>query len=502
MRKRIKNKIISLFAITLCVLCASCASNKGMTAGEVKPKKFTQEKFDEAIAKGNMEDALALTLGKKYAKNDIIIQKMDIALLSHFNKDYASSSRYFNSVNEDIKNAVTQSIAKGAIAALGNENAKEYAGSIYESHFLNVFNAFNYYNRGDLESAVALMKDLAQKRVIYDVVALAVANESDEEAEKEAQADADDGKGNKKSAASAASAINVDMNAINRRAPKKPTEEDVFSDSALERYVAVNFYAMQTQDRTTPIEVRGIAEQEIEQQSRLFKDRCPSYDLSEDISIPSGMGRVNILAFSGIIGRRSEHETYFPRDFIDGLEFVPPVTIDNITIPAFRLKFVFPEFKRNAKKIRSITAHIGEKEVPLLLLEDFDNAVEKDVNTKAYKAFKRSVFRSIFKKATAVTAGAITLSAASDLGTLAKIAAEISVSAAIDATDLAETADIRQVMALPSSAHAGGINLEPGVYPVSVRYYGVNNNLIAEESLGTVNVKAGNLILMESLCIR
>ena len=500
MKMRIKGFIAFL---ALVVLLASCASNSGTKGGAVKPKKFTQEKFDEAISRGDIDDALSMTLGRKYAKNDVIIQKLDIALMSHFAKDYQTSSQYFNSVNEDIKNAVTQSIAKGAIAALGNENAKEYAGSIYESHFLNVFNAFNYYNRGDLESAVALMKDLAQKRVMYDVVALAVANESDEEAEKEAQADADDGKGGKKkSAASAASAINVDMNAINRRAPKKPTEEDVFSDSALERYVAVNFYAMQTQDRTTPIEVRGIAEQEIEQQSRLFKDRCPSYDLSEDISIPNGMGRVNILAFSGIIGRRSEHETYFPGDFIDGLEFVPPVVIDNITIPAFRLKFVFPEFKRNAKKIRSITAYIGEKEVPLLLLEDFDNAVEKDVNTKAYKAFKRSVFRSIFKKATAVTAGAITLSAASDLGTLAKIAAEISVSAAIDATDLAETADIRQVMALPSSAHAGGINLEPGVYPVSVRYYGVNNNLIAEESLGTVNVKAGNLILMESLCIR
>lgn len=136
------------------------------------------------------------------------------------------------------------------------------------------------------------------------------------------------------------------------------------------------------------------------------------------------------------------------------------------------------------------------------MLEDFDSAVEKDVNTKAYKAFKRSVFRSILKKTVAVTAGAASISAASKNGELSRLTATLAASVAIDATDLAETADIRQVMALPSSANAGGINLEAGTYPVSVRYFGANGNLIAEESLGTVNVKAGKLVLMESLCIR
>ncbi len=498
MRNKLKTIHFVLATFFVITLCVSCASNSGVEVGGVKPKKFTQEKFDEAISKGDMTDAFAMTLGKKYANNDIIIQKMDIAMMSHYTKDYVSSSRYFNSVNEDIKNAVTQSLAKGAIAALGNENAKEYSGSIYESHFLNVFNAFNYYNRGDLESAVALMKDLAQKRVMYDMVALAVANESDEEAEKEASADAN----SKLSTRAAASSINVDMNAINRRSPRKPTEEDVFSDSALERYVALNFYKMQTLDRTTPIEVQGIAEQEIEQQGKLFKERCLAYDVNSDINIPEGMGRVNVLAFSGLIGRRREHATYFPGDFIDGMDFVPPVTIDEITVPAFRLKFVFPEFERKAKKIQRVTALIGEKEIELNLLEDFDSAVEKDVNTKAYKAFKRSVFRSILKKTVAVTAGAASISAASKNGELSRLAATLAASVAIDATDLAETADIRQVMALPSSANAGGINLEAGTYPVSVRYFGANGNLIAEESLGTVNVKAGKLVLMESLCIR
>ena len=498
MRNKLKTIHFVLATFFVITLSVSCASNGGIEVGGVKPKKFTQEKYDEAVSKGKIEDAFAMTLGKKYANNDIIIQKMDIAMMAHFTKDYASSSRYFNSVNEDIKNAVTQSLAKGAIAALGNENAKEYAGSIYESHFLNVFNAFNYYNRGDLESAVALMKDLAQKRVMYDVVALAVADESDDEAAKEASADAN----SKVNTAEAASKINVDMNAINRRAPRKPTEDDVFSDSALERYVALNFYKMQTLDRFTPIEVRGIAEQEIEQQGKLFKANCPSYDIERDIEIPDGMGRVNVLAFSGLIGRRREHATYFPGDFIDGMEYLPPLVIDDVTVPAFRLKFVFPEFERKPKKIQRVIARIGEQEIELSMLEDFDSAVEKDVNSKAYKAFKRSVFRSILKKSIAVTAGAKSIAATSDSGEFARMAATFAASVAIDATDLAETADIRQVMALPSSANAGGVNLAAGSYPVSVRYFGANGNLIAEESLGTVNVKAGKLVLMESLCIR
>ena len=499
MKMRIKGFIAFL---ALVVMLVSCASNSGARGGAVKPKKFTQEKFDEAISRGDIDDALSMTLGRKYAKNDVIIQKLDIALMSHFAKDYQTSSQYFNSVNEDIKNAVTQSIAKGAIAALGNENAKEYAGSIYESHFLNVFNAFNYYNRGDLESAVALMKDLAQKRVMYDMVALAVANESDEEAEKEAQADANDGKGgSKKSVGAAASSLNVDMNAVNRRAPKKPTEADVFADSALERYVALNFYKMQTLDRFTPIEVLGIAEQELEQQGKLFAERS-SYDVESDLNVAEGMGRVNVLAFSGLIGRRSAHTTYFPGDFVDGMDFLPPVRVGDVTIPAFRLKFVYPQFSRPQKKICAVTARIGDNEVPLLLLENFDDAVEKDVNTKAYKAFKRSVFRSILKKSAAITAGAATISAASQLGDLATLAAVASVSKAVDAVDALESADIRQVMALPSSANAGGINLAPGTYPVSVRYYNAGGVLVGEDNLGNVTVKAGKLVLLESLCIR
>jgi hypothetical protein len=506
--------VLAALSVVLSLSLTSCASTDSLAndgrVKNVKPKKFVQEDFDRAIASGNLEDALSMTVGRKYAKNDIIIQKMDIALMRHFTRDYAGSAAYLNSANEDIKNAVTQSIAKGAIAAIGNENAKEYAGAIYESHFLNVFNALNYYNRGDLESAVALMKDLAQKRVMYDSVALAVASESDEDIEKEAAADVAESesgkkgkKNNKKKAAkSSKSPFEVDMEAVNRRAPRKPAKEDIFTDSALERYAALNFYKMQLLDHTTPIDVRGIAEQEIEQQGKLFAVRAPSYNVTEDITIPSGQGRVNILAFSGLAGRRQEHATYFPGDFIDGMPFLPPVTIAGVTIPPFRLKFVYPEFIRKPKKIQRIVACVGSEEIELALLEDFDNDIWMDVNAKAYKAFKRSMFRSILKKSAAVTAGAASIAAAGRMSDALKTIAEISASVAIDAVDLAETADIRQVMALPSCASCGGVNLASGVYPVTVRYFDANGALVAEDSLGNVTVRENTLTLLESLCIR
>ena len=498
--------LVAPLVFTSCATSDSVAKSGGVK--KVKPKKFVQADFDSAVARGDLDDALSMTVGRKYAKNDVIIQKMDIAMMRHFTGDWAGSAAYLNSANEDIKNAVTQSLAKGAVAALGNENAKEYAGAIYESHFLNVFNSLNYYNRGDLESAVALMKDLAQKRVMYDMVALAVANESDDEAEKEAAADAAESdkkgksKGSSKSASAAASSLNVDMNAVNRRSPPKPTEADVFSDSALERYVALNYYTMQLLDRSTPIEVRGIAEQEVAQQGALFALRAPDYDMQADISVPDGMGRVNVLAFSGLVGRRREHATYFPGDFISGMQFLPPVRVGDFTIPAFRLKFVYPEFIRQPKKIQRVTAVIGGEEIELAILEDLDNDVWMDVNVKAYKAFKRSVFRSILKKSAAIAAGSASIYASAQISDALANVAVLGVSAAIDAVDAAETADIRQVMALPASANAGGVSLEPGTYPVQVRYFDAGGRLVEEENLGNVTVRANKLVLLESLCIR
>ena len=142
----------------------------------------------------------------------------------------------------------------------------------------------------------------------------------------------------------------------------------------------------------------------------------------------------------------------------------------------------------------------------LSLLEDFNDAVDKDVRTHAAKAFARSVVRSLLKKSAAVTAGEATLAALADKNSNKKSFADallyelayLSVSAAIDAVDAAETADVRQSVCLPARAYAGGCAVEPGSYDVTVQYVDASSNIVFQERFASVNVESGVPVLIES----
>ena len=88
--------------------------------------------------------------------------------------------------------------------------------------------------------------------------------------------------------------------------------------------------------------------------------------------------------------------------------------------------------------------------ISLSLLEDFNYAVQQDVNSKARKAYSRSVKRSMFKKFTAVAGATATLILAEEavrreenLFTLAAYATSyLSAATAADQIDRTETAGI------------------------------------------------------------
>lgn len=504
--KKIKVVLFAV-AISFSTFLVSCASNKSVSketpnTENIKPKKFSKEKFDESIASGDLTKAYGFLIGRKKSNNDALAHKLDQAFLQHFMGDYKASAENLFIANNAIMDSVTKSITKGALAAIGNDNAKEYAGSIYESHYVNVFNALNYYDLGDLNNAIVQIKDLVRKQAVYENVSYAVETESDSDIASESEK-AENGK----STADSATTIGVDMQQVNSRSPRKPVASDVFSDCALERYVAVTLYNQQLYDITAPYDVKNLAMNEISRQGKVFKLLKSDYDLESDLTAPEGMGRITVLAFSGLIGCRNEHVTYFPGDF-SSKDFLPPITIDDITLPLFRLKFVYPEFIRPKKKISRVVltaknASGNKFQTELNVLEDFDDSVAKDVNTKAYKAFKKSVYRNILKKTAAITAGAVTIKAARETsGALAANLATVAVSAAIDKTDDWEVADIRQVITLPSTANAGGINLNPGIYSINVEYYDSKDKLLYTDVIDNVSVESGKVIFRESSCIR
>ena len=447
---------------------------------------------------------------------DRIRDNFDDAMIKHYQKDYDSSLKIMNQTDRLMDDAVTESLTRGFASTFINDNAAEYKGSPYEYIYINIFNALNYYNKGDIEEAAVEVRRLNEKQRKY-------LNKYGEWIKNDDP---------KVEISSTYKMLSLDTNSVYKNTPKKPTEADIFRDSATARYLSIAFAMMDDSVNNS---------WNINADTRTFKALNPAFDIDSLSNISDGKGRLDILAFSGLIGRRGERRIIigpFP-----GIQF--PTKDHFVYIPPFDLEFVYPEFPAPQEIHKSYVAPVigwgpsftiypgkneilpmspnsvnsikiifedgnslPQKEVLLSLLEDFNYAVRQDVNTKALNAYSRSVKRSMFKKFTAVAGATASLLMAENaireqenILTVGLYAgAYLSAAKAIDQVDKTETADIRQVYALPAQAFAGGIELTPGKYSFKVQFLSKNGNIIKEEFYKDVEVKYGKTTLVEASC--
>lgn len=458
-------------------------------------------------------------LEKKNAEevnNDRIRDNFDLAMIRHYQKDYDSSLLLLNETDRLMEDSVTKSISKGFAAAVANDNAAEYAASPYEYVYINVFNALNYYNKGNLEEAAVEVRRLNEKQQAY-------LNEYGEWIKNDEP---------KLEISDTYRKLHLDPSKIDDNLPEKPSEADIFRDSATARYLSIVFAMMDDSVNNS---------WNVNADSRTLNALNPDFDVLSMTELPDDMGRIDVLAFSGLIGRRGERRLIigpFP-----GIQF--PAGKHFVYIPAFDLEFVYPEFpppqtilnpqvmptfgwgpsfmiypgkneiiKNFESSVESINVvfegegGITNKSVRLSLLEDFNYAVRQDVNVKARASYSRSVKRSMVKKFTAVAGATATLLLAEEavkneenLFTIAAYAATyLSAAKAADQIDRTETADIRQVYALPAQSYAGGIDLPAGKYSFKVQYLSKSGDIINEEHFKDVEVINGKTVLVESSC--
>lgn len=466
-------KKLSLFSLFFVFLLIGCASTKV----DLEAEKFFSE--------GNYSACASVIQKSISKKNPPIDKALDVAILNHYSKNYLQSSKDFNQTDRQIEDAYTKSISKTAGAASLNENISDYTGNVYEYLLLNAFNSLNYYNMGEFDEALVEIRKIEnkQKEYISKYGELAL---QDLDVDTEALADS-------------AKKINVNMREVYRSVPRKPTEEDIYKDSAFAHYLAALMY-IQDKSGTPELHVR-----EYEAINRGVK--CAS--LRDDLKIPSGMGRLDFVSLAGKIICRKEGTVYFPSFAANGTPvFLTSVTIAGVTIPAFRLKYVYPyvEADKNGNIIKpedsisSIKVTLSDgSSVRLGLIELFDEAVQKDVALRARRDFTRSIFRSTTKKATAVVAAATAIRATPEKF---RAITEIAVTKSLDAVDLAESADIRQCRYFPSFAAGGGFTLKPGSYSATVEYFDTNGNLVGTEAFENLEVAAGRPTIVESVCIK
>lgn len=513
MKRVLKFFSAALMAGALLCSCASVSSSAGLkSSAHPKKIKYNEKRFNSALAKGDFTACAGMLLGQNVSGNDVIRQNLDIAMLEHYAKAYGASNEICNRTDGLMHDAVTKSITKTVASATLNENASEYTGTVYEYLYINVFNALNYYNQGNMEDALVEIRKINNKQREY-ITKYGEAALQKVQAETKDITDAD----------YAARFFGINVPALKAKSPPEATEADVFRDSATARYLSMVFMMMNGDGGNARVD------------SDVLAKLNPEFDTDSELAIPEGKGRLDVVAFSNIIGRRYEQAFYFPGDVLSGvlaagshvvgrgpsaLIMLPPLA-DGVEIPAFRIKFVYPNFRESAvpKKISSVRIVMDDGSVMqnLPLLENFNDAVAMDVRVRASKDFGRSVIRSLVKKMSAVAAGEATLAAAyrgldnkngrrsAGEDILARIAYNVAyagVVAAIEAVDLAETADVRQCRYLPGTANAGGVALAPGTYSFAVQYLDSGGRIVYEEKFNSVEVRAGKPVLVESTCIK
>ena len=217
----------------------------------------------------------------KESNNDRIRDNFDLAMMKHYQKEYDSSLAILNETDQLMENAVTKSITKGFASAVANDNATEYTGTPYEYIYLNVFNALNYYNNGNVEEAAVEVRRLNEKQQKYLAEYGEWITNSDSKIE----------------ISDMYTRLRLDTTKVSQFAPKNPTDADIFRDSATARYLSIVFAQMDESVNNS---------WNISSDARTLKALNPSFNTDAETHISDGMGRLDILAFSGLIGRRGE----------------------------------------------------------------------------------------------------------------------------------------------------------------------------------------------------
>lgn len=473
--------LFALFcALSLCVF-VSCSS---MNVQEY-------DRIENDLRAGKINSGIKRFEKMKEPKGSDILHEFDLAMLKHYAGDYTESIDLLNDVHEKMEDAVTKSVSRQIGAALWNDNIAEYTGTVYEYLYVNAFNALNYYNAGDFDEAMVEVRRIGTKEREYMAkYGETVKHEAQYALEQLQTQSTEDAK-----------TLEVDIDAIRTKAPSVPTDDEIFRDSCFARYVSMVFRLMDGDVDNARVD------------GNVLRSLNPNAPVEDILSVPQGKGAINFVALSGLIGHRIERTFYFPGDFMPfGMLFL---RIGDVDIPAFRLKFAWPEFDESSVRslVSSVRVSLSNSEgktydKTLSLIEDLSTAVAMDVKAKAPSAFARAIIRSIVKKAAAVTAGAFALKSAKEksgeglAGALIYAASYASVVAAINAVDATETADIRQCRLLPGKVSGGGMALDAGVYSGKVQFLDASGKVISEKKFDNITVQNGKSVLVEAICLQ
>ena len=447
-------RVCSLLAC-LAFLFFSCAT---------KPEAYKD--IDHAVDNNEFDIAIeVLRKGQEgrrpiYREKNAISLYMDKGLLEHYAGNYANSSQDLQEAERLIQEAFTKSVTADMASYIANDNTKEYPGEDFEDIYINVFNALNYYNRGNIDGALVEIRKLTTSSGKLDMLSRKYENARRS------------GGGN-----GAAETLRGFGISVNDAMPKgRPVD---FSNSALARYLSALFYLSDGNTDGARIEFEQL-QAAFASNSKIYYHPVPKSAMDIQ-TVPPEKARLNIIAFAGLSPVKEE-----------GLYYVSfPLTIPILCQPVFKL----PKFAKRPSAINRIEVMVeGGDKFNLELLEDMGAVIEETYNAHFSQIFYKTFIRLLTKYAATAVAANVAREQSGDLAGLAVAAAGKA------AADASEGADIRMSRYIPDKAYIGGINLDPGTYNVIIHYYSGSRIVAKDERRGVVvTANAPNLIETISL---
>ena len=455
--------IFGYFALLACmgILVFSCATKPEVYGG-----------IDQAVDNNEFEVAIEVLKkgqeGKKpiYPEKNAVSLRLDKGLLEHYAGNYANSSEDLQEAERLIQEAFTKSVTQEFTSYIANDNTKEYPGEDYEDLYLNVFNALNYYHKGDIDGAMVEIRKITLSNGKLDMLSRKYT---------EGQQSAGDG------AMDALKKIGFNIN------PALPQGDPVqFSDSALARYLGALFYQAQGNADSARIEFERIPAA-FSSNPKVYKNPIPAVVAGVQ-NIPRGQAPLHIIGFTGLSPVKEEVE------FKQTFPFFQNVALRD-------QKFALPVLKPRPDSIDRIEVivegHDGRGVFELELLEDMGAVAAETFNARFANIFFKTYIRTMLKYAAADIA-ATAAAEKSGGGALAGLGASIGGKLIADAS---ESADIRMSRFFPSKAYVGGIALEPGTYNITINYYSRGSH-VGKDERKDFEVKANTPNIIETINLK
>lgn len=484
-------KVLKAVALTaVAALAVSCGSTK---------VAYTEEEFNQAFVDEDYGACVSMIQSnKKKDKHNAVLNSLDVNMLMHLNGDYLNSAKAFMDTQTLMQQSAEDTSGGKAFAAtIAGENSVRYSGNVYERILAYSMRAVNALALGDVSNAKGVMDNYTGD--YKDIIAPLVAAQKELEAESDGCLE-DEKVTTALGALGTTDGLSVDFAELTKDRPSK--SDKMYETSSFLSYLGTVVYA-----------ANGDAEHANDFASALQADNV-DIDVSEDIAVPEGKGRIDVVALSGTIGKRAEKSKEFELGAIrfEGIKGSDEsaVSIEDSITP-IKFKIAYPVFEEQDHAISSVRVTLSDGTAKTAtLIEDFDEAVRIDVESKASGAFGRSVFRNITKNAAAVSAGLVAMSKAREkvinsnnfMSQLGYTAALIGFQIALNVIIEAEKADVRQCSYFPHKASAAGFTVEPGTYSATVEYLSRDGSVIATKELNDIVVTAGKPTVVVSSCAK